>query len=418
MNDAVAGNYGDLIAERIRESHAVIASQWLDRLRELLPVGSNEIFPTTELLDHIPSLIRDVSEYVRAPETESVAANTAVLAKAQELGRLRYAQKASVHQLLQEYRILGAILSGFVREQVVLLRLPPSAPDTLDVLARLQESVGVLLQTTVDTFVAAYADTIARQTTRLEGFSRMVSHELRQPLGALQYAAQLLESSTDDAQRERCVGVIGRNVKHLITLTGKLETLCLLGDATDTAHRQETDVGSVMEEVARQLREMADARGVDLRVLPDAPVITLDVARAELILVNLASNAIKYSDPARADRMVELGACLDDDGGCVLRVRDNGLGIDPADLPSIFKRSYRAHAHLDDELGATGSGLGLFIAQECVIALQGQIEVESAPGVGTTFTITLPPLGPDAAAAAVEAATTDAAAADGAPRLD
>ncbi|HXG71706.1 MAG TPA: RsbRD N-terminal domain-containing protein, partial [Gemmatimonadaceae bacterium] len=150
-------------AERIRESHAVIASQWLDRLRELLPVGSNEIFPTNELLDHIPALIRDVSEYVRAPEAESVAANTAVLAKAQELGRLRYAQKASVHQLLQEYRILGAILAQFVKEQVVLLRVPPAAPDTLDVLARLQESVGVLLQTTVDTFVAAYADTIARQ---------------------------------------------------------------------------------------------------------------------------------------------------------------------------------------------------------------------------------------------------------------
>ncbi len=390
MNDSVATNYGDLIAERIRESHAVIAGQWLDRLRELLPVGSNEIFPTDALLDHIPGLIRDVSEYVRAPEAESVVANTAVLAKAQDLGRLRYAQQASVHQLLQEYRILGSLLAEFVREQVVLLRVPPAAPDTLDVLARLQESVGVLLQTTVDTFIAAYAETIARQTTRLESFSRMVSHELRQPLGALQYASHLLENSKDEAQRERCVGVISRNVAHLVALTGKLETLCLLGDVSDGAHRQEADLESVMGEVARQLGEMAAAREVELRILPGAPVITVDVARVELVLVNLTSNSIKYSDPSRADRMVELGACLDAQGGCVLRVRDNGLGIDAADLPSIFKRSYRAHAHRDDELGASGSGLGLFIAQECVIALKGTIAVDSTPGVGTTFTVTLP----------------------------
>ena len=83
MPESVAGDYSDLIAERIRSNHGVIASRWLERLRELLPVGTNEIFPSTDLLDHIPALIQELSEYVRMPETESVAANTAVLAKAQ-----------------------------------------------------------------------------------------------------------------------------------------------------------------------------------------------------------------------------------------------------------------------------------------------------------------------------------------------
>lgn len=391
MPEFVASDYGDLIAERIRTNHGVIASRWLERLRELLPIGTSEIFPSADLLDHIPSLIQELSDYVRMPEAESVAANTTVLAKAQELGRLRHAQRASVHQLLQEYRILGSILTGFVREQVDLLQLSPTAPDTLNVLARLQESVGVLLQTTVDTFVAEYADTITRQTARLESFSRMVSHELRQPLGALQYAGHLLQSSAgDEAQRARCVDVINRNVSHLIDLTAKLETLCLMSDVGKQVHRQEIDLDALMHAVTRPLGEMAAARGVEIRVLPGARLVTLDVARVELILTNLASNAIKYSDPAKAERIVELSSSLEGDGSCRLRVRDNGLGIPRAVQPEIFQRFYRAHAERDKELGVGGSGLGLFIAQECVEALDGTIHVESEPGVGTTFTVTLP----------------------------
>jgi signal transduction histidine kinase len=312
VSETTATDYGDLIAERMRGAHAAIATRWLERLRALLPVESNDIFPTDHLLDHIPGLIRELAEFVRVPEAESFAANTAVLAKARELGQLRYEQQASVHQLLQEYRLLGAILSSFVKEQVALLGIPPNARETLDVLTRLQEGVGVLLQITVDTFVAEYDETIARQTARLENFSRMVSHELRQPLGALQYAGHLLQSNpaASEAQRDRCVSVINRNVTHLIDLTGKLETLCRLTDRADDAHRQEVDVTKLAGEVARQLREMADAREVQVRLAPDLPTATLDVARVELILINLVSNAIKYSDPSKAERVVDVAAWL------------------------------------------------------------------------------------------------------------
>ncbi len=396
MSEFVATDYGDLIAERMRSAHATIAARWLERLRALLPIESNEIFPTDHLLDHIPALIRELADFVRVPEAESVAANTAVLAKARELGQLRYAQQASVHQLLQEYRLLGAILSSFVKEHVTLLGLPPSAPETLDVLTRLQEGVGVLLQTTVDTFVAEYAETIARQTARLENFSRMVSHELRQPLGALQYAGHLLQSSqygNAEAQRNRCIDVINRNVTHLIDLTGKLETLCRLTDRADDAQRQEVDLGKLVGEVARQLREMAEARQVHVRVAANLPTVTVDVARVELILINLVSNAIKYCDPSKAERVVDISGHVNADGWCALEVRDNGLGIDKAQLGSIFKRFYRAHAHRDQELGSAGIGLGLFITQECVAALRGTIAVDSTPDAGTTFTVLLPPPG-------------------------
>jgi signal transduction histidine kinase len=391
MTDYVATDFGDLLAERIRAAHEYIAARWLERLRVLLPVDTNEVFPGPELLDHIPALIRELAEYVRTPQQNGVAANTAVLLKARELGELRYAQRASVHQLLQEYRLLGSVLLAFVKEEVDRLHLPPSAPETLDVLTRLHEAVGVLLQTTVDTFVTSYADTIARQTARLESFSRMVSHELRQPLSTVQYALHLLQKNpTTESDRVRLIDTANRNVGRLSELTRQLEVICRLAEPVETPQVQEIDPANVAREVARQLREMADARGVQVSLPDSLAMIRVDVARLELLLVNLLSNAIKYSDPRKVQRTVSVSGGFVGETSYLLEVGDNGIGIDAKHLPSVFSRFYRAHAERDRELGAHGSGLGLFIARECVTALGGTIDVESEPGVGTTFRCVLP----------------------------
>ncbi len=392
MTDYVATDFGDVLAERIRAAHQVIAARWLERLRALLPVEANEVFPGPELLDHIPALIRELAEYVRTPEENGVAANTSILVKARALGELRYAQRASVHQLLQEYRLLGAVLLAFVKEEVERLHLPPSAPETLDALTRLHEAVGVLLQTTVDTFVAAYAETIARQTARLESFSRMVSHELRQPLSTVQYALHLLHKNpaAGELDRVRLIDTANRNVARLSELTRQLEVICRLAEPIDTPQVQEIDPATIAREVARQLREMADARGVQMSVPESLPTIRVDVARLELLLMNLLSNAIKYSDPQKVERSVCVSGGVSGETAYVIQVRDNGIGIDVDHLPAIFSRFYRAHAGRDRELGAHGSGLGLFIARECVTALGGTIDVQSDPGVGTTFRCVLP----------------------------
>ena len=112
MPDLTAAGFGDQIAERISAEHVPISVRWLERLRGLLTVEANEVFPTEQLLDHIPGLIQDVADYIRSPKTEAVAANTSITAKARELGQLRHTQRASVHQLLAEYRLLGNILTS------------------------------------------------------------------------------------------------------------------------------------------------------------------------------------------------------------------------------------------------------------------------------------------------------------------
>ncbi len=92
-------DFGDLIAARMRSEHRNLAARWFERLLDLLPVGAREIFPTESLLDHVPALIVEISEYLRQPEDQAIASNTAILEKASELGALRHSQRASLHQV-------------------------------------------------------------------------------------------------------------------------------------------------------------------------------------------------------------------------------------------------------------------------------------------------------------------------------
>jgi signal transduction histidine kinase len=361
----------------------------------LLNVDANEVFPTEHLLDHIPALIQEVAAYIRAPEAEAVAANTAIMAKAQELGELRHSQRASVHQLLAEYRLLGGILTHFVQDELNRLGAWPPAAEALEVLRRLNDAIWIFMQMTVNTFVSEYTATIASHTARLEGFNRMVSHELRQPLGTLIYAMPLLKVEAERGDRERSqhlLAVMERNVVKLMQLMEQLEALSRLQTRQpDAPDMQRIEVASVAWEVARQLREMADARGVDIRIEEPLPALIVDRARLELILVNLISNGIKYSDPDKAVRFVSVDSVPCDDArlACIA-VRDNGLGIPEESLSTIFRRFVRAHAGRDSELGVRGSGLGLAIAAECAEAVGGSIRVESRVGQGTSFLVTLP----------------------------
>jgi signal transduction histidine kinase len=351
-------------------------------------VPTDEVFPSTALLDHIPALILEIAGYLAHAEADEFAGNTFVLDKARELGELRYEQRASVHQLLREYRVLAAILVTFVEEETGHSEsLAPS--EVIGVLSRVAQAVSVLQQTTVETFIAKYTSQIAEQTRRLENFNRMVSHELRQPIGALQFAFKLAESTEDPAARAGYRDVIDRNLTRLVKMTDQLAMMSRLKPSTDTAQTQQLPLGIVAREVARQLRDMAERRDVEIRISDELPVIDVDVAAVELILVNLVSNAIKYSDPAKPARLVEvLGEAHPD--VCAIVVRDNGMGIAPEHLPRVFERAYRAHADRDEELGTDGFGLGLAIVHDCVTDQGGHVRVESRLGLGATFSVTLP----------------------------
>jgi signal transduction histidine kinase len=395
MSTVTTEDYADVVSRRLVAERLTLASRWLTRLNELLVLSPNEVFPSEQLLDHIPMLIGEVATYLRAPADEEIAANAAVIDKARELGSLRHNQRASVHQLLREYEIFGELLEAFVVDETERLGLQPTSTECFEVLRRLTRATRTLMRTTVDTFVSDYTATIQERNERIRSFNRMASHELRSPIGTLMFAAAMLDKDAvrSDAHRlERIASTISANAERLSHLVTNLERLTRLTDSRDVPSEQQVDLRALASEVLRQLEDMAASRGVAIRVAPVLPELVVDPARLELVILNLVSNAIKYCDPAKPERFVEIALADDDgsDGTCAIAIRDNGLGIAESDQAAIFDRFFRAHAHLDGALGITGSGLGLAIVVECVRELGGGIRCESTLGQGTTFIVNLP----------------------------
>jgi signal transduction histidine kinase len=384
-------DFGDFIAERMRVQHHALAARWFERLLDLLPVDARDVFPTDSLLDHVPALILEISAYLRQPEDAAIAANTAILEKARELGALRHGQRASLHQVLREYQVLSGVLVTFVLEEMERLSAVPPASESVALVSRLNQAVNVLSQCTVEAFVTLYTQTIAEQNERLEQFTRMAAHEWRQPLGALQFGVSLLRHpDLDPARADRTLSAVERNVQHLVDLTHKLEAIARMHGGGDSPIVQEVTAAAIAQEAARQLREMADARGVQIRIADNLPTLTVDVGRLELVFVNLLSNAVKYSDPRKSERRVDVVTAIDDDQGCQIEVRDNGVGIPQHALAAIFQRFTRAHTDRDDLSHVSGVGLGLSIADDCVRSMGGRIDVRSVEGEGTVFVLTLP----------------------------
>jgi signal transduction histidine kinase len=408
MTSLAAQDYPSVIAQRISAERLVLAGRWLARLRELLTIAANDVFPSEQLLDHIPSLVDEIAGYLAAPADEAIAANAAVMDKARELGTLRHRQHASAHQLLHEYEILSEILESFLVEETERLSLRPSVKECFDVQRRLTGAVRVLMRTTVDTFIGEYTRTIQDQAERIKAFNRAASHELRSPIGTLRFASALLEHDIvrqDPPRLAKVVATVKSSTDRLAWLVENLQRIARISDLVDVPSEQLVDLTALGHEVARQLEEMANARQVEVRIEPGLPTLVADPARLELVLLNLVANAIKYSDPKKAAPFVEVAHARRQvdavvEGGApetfTLQVRDNGLGIAEEDQPAIFDRFFRAHAHRDQELGVTGTGLGLAIVIDCVQALGGAIRCESQTGAGTTFFITLPVPAPPA----------------------
>ena len=134
---ATTESYAEILSQRLSMERVELATRWLERLKELLTVEPNEVFPSDRLLDHIPTLIAEIAAYLRAPADEEIAANTAVMDKARELGTLRHAQQASVHQLLREYEILGELLERSWSKRRRGSVCQPTADECFEVLRRL-----------------------------------------------------------------------------------------------------------------------------------------------------------------------------------------------------------------------------------------------------------------------------------------
>jgi two-component system sensor histidine kinase BaeS len=211
-----------------------------------------------------------------------------------------------------------------------------------------------------------------------------VSHELRNPLGTIRSYLEGAQDGVVELDHGRLSALVGETLvlQHLID---DLRDLALVDAGKLRLHPEPVEVADLLDHVATAHRGQADEAGVGLDTAVDgSPVVTADPVRLRQVLTNLVANALRHTPRGG---IVRLSArCLD---RCVqIEVSDTGAGIDPADLPHVFDRFWRADPSRSRETG--GSGLGLAIVHGLVRAHGGTVSASSVPGAGTTFTIRLP----------------------------
>lgn len=377
------------IGRRLHEGRHALTARWLERIAARVAVPPQEIFPTNDLLDHMPLLIDGIAGFVE-DASEVIPADSVVVHHARELGELRYRQGFNEHEVLKEFEILGAIIFSFLGQAAAEVDGQGNREAIVETASRIFQAVALVQQSTTGRFLELANARVAEREARLRAFQRALTHELRNRIGATLGAGQLLQNlPLNDAQRSDLTAVIVRNADSMRLVLQNLLELTHL--ESDTRQQRHVSVAAAIQEAARELREMAEGRGVSVEIAGDWPSVEVNAAVVELCFMNLIANAIKYADSAKADRWVRVSRVPTetDDGGCevVVEIKDNGIGIPPEHVDHIFERFYRAHT--DVEPSIEGTGLGLNLVRETLATIDGRIWVESSPA-GTSFYVGLP----------------------------
>ncbi len=230
-------------------------------------------------------------------------------------------------------------------------------------------------------------------------FIQNVNHELRTPLTAiLGWSEILAEDEPDRATVATAVEQIRRSAEFLQALISDLLDLSRVEEGLARIERAPADLGRLVRDAVEPAAVMAEGRGIALHVSAPGPsevVVPLDGLRMRQVLWNLVHNAVKFTHKGGR---IDVDARREADA-VVLRVSDDGVGVDPADLPFIFDRFRQGDG--STTRAWRGTGIGLTLAKGYVELHGGTIGVESRPGRGTLFTVRIPvPGGPPAAGSA------------------
>ena len=227
---------------------------------------------------------------------------------------------------------------------------------------------------------------VRRLETVRRDFVANISHELRTPIASLKALAETLQEGAikDPSVAGEFLGRIEVEVDKLAQMTKELGELSNIESGVSPLVKAPADIYTLACDAAERLRAQAKRAGLEIEIdVPSSiPDVLMDRDRMERVLVNLIHNSIKFTPPG--GRII-ISAEWEEDG-VVVAVADTGVGIDPADLPRIFERFYKA----DKARSGGGTGLGLAIARHTVEAHGGRIWAESTQGAGTTIRFSLP----------------------------
>jgi signal transduction histidine kinase len=219
-------------------------------------------------------------------------------------------------------------------------------------------------------------------------FLASMSHELRTPLNAIAGYVDLMRLGIPDPATKAQLDYLARVQRaqqHLLGLINDVLNFAKLEAGRVEFQTREFGLAPLIEDAIEMMMPAFTARRLDCRVVPGPDIVLRsDPEKVRQIILNLLSNAVKFTDPGGC---VSVGWSVNEHK-VAIDVRDNGIGIDPAEQDRIFEPFVQVDADLTRE--RQGTGLGLSISRALARGLSGEVTVRSEPGAGSTFTLHLP----------------------------
>jgi signal transduction histidine kinase/DNA-binding response OmpR family regulator len=221
-------------------------------------------------------------------------------------------------------------------------------------------------------------------------FFSNISHEFRTPLTLILGPTQSLRSGIDDPKMLNQLNTMEKNARRLLSLIDQLLDLSKLESGKLTAIYSQLDIVPIVRGVTMTFSSVAASRQIELTVTSTTARLDIyaDREKLETILINLLSNAFKFT-PDQGRIQVNLHVTEKNEiEYCRISVQDSGIGIPEKDIPHIFDRFYQSKEGQKAHYG--GSGIGLALAKDLVLLHKGEIDVSSKPNEGTTVVFLLP----------------------------
>ncbi len=220
-------------------------------------------------------------------------------------------------------------------------------------------------------------------------FLATMSHEIRTPMNVVTGLATVLAHTHLDDHQQKIVDTLRTNADLLLKLINDLLDISRIEDDHIELESIPFQVSAILQDIRVMFEQDIERKGLSLRVEDETQGLWMlgDRSRLQQVLMNLVSNALKFTDSGEIAIEAHVRSSNDKTCGLMIQVHDSGIGIPADKLPAIFEKFTQADESITRRFG--GSGLGLSIARSLVELMGGDVVVESDPGAGSSFTITL-----------------------------
>jgi len=391
-------DYSQVLADKTD----TIVKKWIAAVRQDRKIESAEALPHSAIENHIPHLLAAMATVLSQYQNSEIKV---IIEASLDHGFLRAEQGYDAAEVAREYHLLRQVIFSELEPEL----LAGTTAEVFRAFRLIDAVIDEAIAQCFNSYVAQKLRELQQIQTQLQltnqELNRLVSvnqenlsylaHELKTPLNSIIGYSELFlrQEKWQSEIKDTLPGIehierVLRNGRQLLRLINDALELSRADAGKIKLHLRQTNVRSVINTVVEMMQPMADAKGLKLAVTSDcAPKqVIADSQRLQQIVTNLLSNAIRYTESGS----IELSCRQAGETNWTIAITDTGIGIAPTDQNRIFDPFFQAGEPSRQQFSTDSTGLGLAIVSRLVTLLQGQIEVVSEIGVGSTFTVILP----------------------------